>query len=484
MTNEVAAASVADESAPHLRRGLANRHIQLIAVGGAIGTGLFMGSGRTISLAGPAVLLVYGIVGFFVFFVLRAMGELLLSNLNYKSFVDFTSDLLGPGAGFFMGWSYWFAWIVAGIAEVVSITGYSQYWWPDVPAWLPAILTVTLILSLNLFNVRSFGEIEFWFALIKVAAILCLIAVGAILVSTDFVSPDGTHAALANLWNDGGFFATGATGMVGGFQVAFFAFVGVELLGTAAAETADPRRTLPRAINAVPVRIVVFYIGALLAILCVIPWRHIAPGQSPFVMMFSLAGLAAAASIINFVVITSATSAANSGVFSTGRMLYGLADASSAPAGFRWLNRGGVPAPALGLTAALLLMSVPLLYAGGSVIEAFTLITTVSSLLFMFVWVMIVASYLVYRRRRAQRHAESIYKMPGGVPMCWAILGFFAFVIWTLTTNPDTATALAWFPFWFVVLAIGWLAVRRRPDRAGQYADSRQRWTNQLDRNQ
>ncbi|GBG35917.1 hypothetical protein NJB14197_41510 [Mycobacterium montefiorense] len=201
-------------------------------------------------------------------------------------------------------------------------------------------------------------------------------------------------------------------------------------------------------------------------------------------MMFSLAGLAAAASIINFVVITSATSAANSGVFSTGRMLYGLADASSAPAGFRWLNRGGVPAPALGLTAALLLMSIPLLYAGGSVLEAFTLITTVSSLLFMFVWVMIIASYLVYRRRRAQRHAESIYKMPGGVPMCWAILGFFTFVIWTLTTNPDTATALAWFPLWFVVLAIGWLAVRRRPDRAGQYADSRQRWTNQLDRNQ
>jgi D-serine/D-alanine/glycine transporter len=455
---------------PHLHRALSNRQIQLIAIGGAIGTGLFMGSGRTISRAGPAVLLVYAIIGLFVFFVLRAMGELLLSNLNYKSFVDFSADLLGPAAGFFIGWSYWFAWIVTGIAEIVAITGYSKFWWPDLPAWLPALVTVGLVLVFNLFSVRNFGEIEFWFALIKIAVIGCLIVVGGILVATDFVSPLGHRATVENLWNDGGFFATGFVGLIGGFQIAFFAFVGVELVGTAAAEATDPRRTLPRAINSVPVRVAIFYIGALTAILAVVPWRQFTGGESPFVTMFSLAGLAAAASIVNFVVITAAASSANSGVFSTGRMLFGLADEGSALSLFRRLNRGGVPAPALLVTAALLLTSIPLLYAGGSVIGVFTLITTISSLLFMFVWTMIIVSYLVYRRRYPQRHATSTYKMPAGVAMCWAVLVFFGFVIWTLNTGRESAIALRWFPLWFVLLAGGWLIVRRRSGHAEQYS--------------
>lgn len=469
MASGVPSPTTAADAVPQLRRGLANRHIQLIAIGGAIGTGLFMGSGKTISLAGPAVLLVYAIIGFFVFFVLRAMGELLLSNLNYKSFVDFAADLLGPAAGFFVGWSYWFAWIVTGIAEIVAIAGYSKFWWPDVPLWLPPLMAGCVILVFNLSSVRNFGEMEFWFALIKVAAIGCLIVVGAVLVATDFVSAQGNRATVENLWNDGGFFATGFMGVVGGFQIAFFAFVGVELVGAAAAETADPRRTLPRAIDAVPIRVAIFYIGALLAILTVVPWRHFAGGQSPFVTMFSLAGLAAAASIVNFVVTTAAASSANSGVFSTGRMLFGLADKGSAPAPFRKLNRGGVPATALFLTAALLLAAIPLLYVRGSVMGAFTLVTTVASLLFMFVWAMIVVSYLVYRRRHAQRHADSSYKMPAGLVMCWAILGFFAFVIWTLCTEHETAIALAWFPLWFAALGAGWLVVRRRPGRAERY---------------
>jgi D-serine/D-alanine/glycine transporter len=466
MCDDVAAP---DAALPHLRRDLANRHVQLIAIGGAIGTGLFMGSGRTISLAGPAVLLVYGVIGFFVFFPLRAMGELLLSNLNYKSFVDFASDLLGPAAGFFVGWSYWFAWIVTGIADLVAITGYTKFWWPDLPAWLPVLSTVGLIFMFNLFSVRSFGEIEFWFALIKIAAIFCLIVVGVILVATNFVSPHGDRATIENLWNDGGFFATGFMGVVGGFQIAFFAFVGVELVGTAAAETANPRRTLPRAINAVPVRVAIFYIAALLAILVVIPWRRFSSGESPFVMMFSLAGLGAAASMVNFVVMTSAASSANSGLFSTGRMLFGLADEGSAPLNFRRLNRGGVPAPALLATAPLLLVSVPLLYAGDSVIDVFTLVTTVSALLFVFVWTMIIVSYLVYARRYPDRRAASTYKMPGGAVSCWAVLAFFVFVIWTLITDHETAIALAWFPLWFVALAVGWSVVRSRPGRAERY---------------
>ncbi|POX86050.1 D-serine/D-alanine/glycine transporter [Mycobacterium kansasii] len=456
---------------PHLQRRLSNRHIQLIAIGGAIGTGLFMGSGRTISLAGPAVLVVYAIIGFFVFFVLRAMGELLLSNLNYKSFVDFTADLLGPAAAFYLGWSYWFAWVVTGIADLVAITGYARFWWPASPVWLPALLTVGLILTVNLFSVGHFGEMEFWLALIKVVAILSLILLGAFLVVTNFVSPQGDRATIENLWNDGGLFPQGFMGLASGFQIAFFAYIGVELVGTAAGETANPRRTIPRAINAVPVRVAIFYVGALVAILAVVPWRRFASGQSPFVTMFSLAGLAAAASVVNFVVTTAAASSANSGVFSTGRMLFGLADEGSAPVVFQRLNRGGVPASAIVFTAPLLLTSIPLLYAGGSVIGAFTLITTVASLLFMFVWTTIVVSYLVYRRRHPRRHAGSIYKMPGGVSMCWAVLAFFAFVIWTLTTKTETAVALALVPLWFVTLTGGWLMVRRRAVSVRGFAD-------------
>jgi D-serine/D-alanine/glycine transporter len=336
---------------------------------------------------------------------------------------------------------------------------------------------------LNLFSVRNFGEAEFWFALIKVVAIVCFIGVGVILAATNFVSPQGHHATIANLWNDGGFSATGFMGAVRGFQIAFFAFVGVELVGTAAAETMNPRRTLPRAINAVPLRVAIFYIGALLAILTVVPWRQFTSGESPFVMMFSLAGLGAAASIVNFVVITAAASAANSGVFSTGRMLFGLADEGSAPAAFRRLNRGGVPALALFLTVALLMTSIPLLYVGGSVMGAFTLVTTVASLLFMFVWAMIVVSYLVYRRRHAQRHADSPYKMPAGASMCWAVLAFFVFVIWTLCTERETAIALAWFPLWFLVLAAGWLIVRRRPGRAERYRQFKAEMNHPVDEN-
>ena len=194
----------ADDS--HLQRNLTNRHIQLIAIGGAIGTGLFMGSGKTINLAGPSIIFVYMIIGFMLFFVMRAMGELLLSNLNYKSFIDFSADLLGPWAGYFTGWTYWFCWVITGIADVIAIAAYSQFWFPDLPQWIPALICVAVLLSLNLITVKMFGEVEFWFAMIKIVAIVGLVATGLYMVVTGFESPAGRTAQLANLWNDGGMF--------------------------------------------------------------------------------------------------------------------------------------------------------------------------------------------------------------------------------------------------------------------------------------
>ena len=454
---------MSDPSAPdHLQRSLSNRHLQLIAIGGAIGTGLFMGSGRTISLAGPSILFVYLIIGVMLFFVMRAMGELLLSNLDYKSFIDFSTDLLGSWAGFFCGWTYWFCWIITAIADVIAIAAYAQFWFPELAPWVPAVLCVLLLLALNLVTVKLFGEMEFWFALIKIIAICALIITGAGLVMWGFRSPSGHVASLSNLWNDGGMFPMGIGGFFAGFQIAVFAFVGIELVGTTAAETADPQRNLPKAINSIPVRILIFYVLALIAIMAVTPWRQVVADKSPFVELFVLAGVPSAASLINFVVLTSATSSANSGIFSTSRMLYGLAEERNAPRGFAKLTRAAVPARGLLFSCICLLLGAMLVYLIPDLVTAFTLVTTLSAVLFMFVWSLILCAYIAYRRKRPEQHAASAFKMPGGVLMCYVCLAFFAFIIVLLTLQPDTLHALLVSPLWFLVLAIAYWVKRNQ----------------------
>ena len=458
------------KSEPELQRSLSNRHIQLIAIDGAIGTGLFMGSGKTISLAGPSIIFVYMIIGFMLFFVMRAMGELLLSNLKYKSFIDFSADLLGPMAGYFTGWTYWFCWIVTGIADVIAISGYTHFWFPDIPLWLPAIGCVALLLSLNLITVKMFGELEFWFAMIKIVAICALVCTGLYMVITAFQSPTGNSASLANLWNDGGMFPHGLMGFFAGFQIAVFAFVGIELVGTTAAETKNPERNLPRAINSIPLRIIMFYVFALIAILAVTPWRDVVADKSPFVELFMLAGLPAAAGIINFVVLTSAASSANSGVFSTSRMLFGLAMDGDAPSKFKNLSSRAVPSNGLIFSCICLLAGALVIYVVPNLMEAFTLITTVSATLFMFVWTMILLSYLADRKKRDHLHRASKYKMPGGKVMVWVCLTFFVFILTLLALEDDTRQALYMVPVWFVVLGLGYRTVLRNKQEAADLA--------------
>lgn len=446
-----------------LKRNLSNRHIQLIAISGAIGTGLFMGSGKTISLAGPSIIFVYMIIGFMLFFVMRAMGEILLSNLSYKSFSDFAADLIGPWAGFFTGWTYWFCWVITGIADVVAIAGYAQHWFPALQAWIPMLITILVLLTLNLLTVKMFGETEFWFSMIKIIAIIGLIITGLIMIIIAFKSPQtGAVASISNLWEYGGMFPKGMMGFFAGFQIAIFAFVGIELVGTTAAETLDPEKNLPRAINSIPVRIIFFYVLALITIMSVTPWRSILPDKSPFVELFTLAGLPIAASLINFVVLTSAASSANSGIYSTSRMLFGLAKENDAPEAFGELSRRSVPANGLLFSCICLLGGVVLIYCIPNVLTAFTLVTTISAILFMFVWSIILISYLIYRKKRADLHKKSIFKMPAGIMMCWVCLAFFAFVIVLLTFEYDTRQALIATPLWFIVLLISYLIRRNK----------------------
>ncbi len=350
-----------DQHAPNdLQRKLSNRHLQLIAIGGAIGTGLFMGSGKTISLAGPSILFIYMIIGTMFFFLMRALGELLLANLQYKSFVDMAHDLIGPWAGYYIGWTYWLGWVLVGIADLAAVINYLGFWLPEGVSFTPmgqALISagcVLFVLGLNLLTVRLFGEIEFWFALIKILAIIALIGVGGYMIFSHFQAPEGAVASLSNVWSHGGMFPKGLDGFLAGFQIAVFAFVGVELVGTTAAETKDPHKNLPKAINAIPIRIILFYVLALLVVMAVTPWDSIRADKSPFVELFLNAGIVTSAIIMNLVVLSSVMSSMNSGVFSTSRMLFGLSKDGQAPAALGRLSKKAVPANGLFFPAFLL----------------------------------------------------------------------------------------------------------------------------------
>ncbi|MCG7419711.1 gamma-aminobutyrate permease [Macrococcus epidermidis] len=442
-----------------LQRSLSNRHIQLIAIGGAIGTGLFLGAGKSINLAGPSILFTYIIIGLFLFLFMRALGELLLSNTNYHSFTDIARDYLGDFAGYITGWTYWFCWVVTGMAEVTAIAKYVQFWWPDFPTWLSSLLCILVLMFLNLLTAKLFGELEFWFALIKVITIIALIITGIVLIVIGFKTNFGV-ATITNLWSHGGFFPNGTNGFLLSFQMAIFSFVGIELIGVTAGEAQDPEKTLPRAINSVPMRIVLFYIGSLIIIMSVTPWDKIDPNESPFVKFFGLIGIGFAASLINFVVITSAASSCNSGIFSNSRMLFGLSKNYSKgnDSFFQRTNKAGVPANAVVFSSVLLLLSVLLNYFMPNANAVFTLVTTVATVFFIVVWSIILAAYLVYLKRRPQLHQSSLYKLPGGKISAIAILLFFVFMFGLLFMAEDTRMGLFVSPLWFVLLAIMYAA--------------------------
>ncbi|MBS4174659.1 amino acid permease [Bacillus sp. FJAT-49736] len=441
----------------NLERGLKNRHIQLIAIGGAIGTGLFLGAGKSIHLAGPSIMLVYLIIGAFLFFVMRALGELLLYKSTTGSFIEFAQDFIGPWAGFITGWTYWFCWIMTGIAEITAVGMYVKFWLPNIPQWVPALICVIVLFLINLATVKAFGEIEFWFALIKIIAIVALIAIGFVLVFMGFKSHE-TKATFANLWTHGGFFPNGTSGFLLAFQMAVFSFVGIELVGVTAGEAMDPRKTLPKAINSIPIRILIFYIGALFMIMSIYPWNGVDPDSSPFVKVFALIGIPAAAGIINFVVLTSAASSCNSGIFSTSRMLYTLANEGKAPKYLKTLNERNVPAPALLCSTLVLLVGVVLNYLLPD--KVFTLVTSISTICFIWVWGVIIVSHLRYRKLMPESAKQNPFKMPFAPISNWLVLAFFVFVIVLLGLAADTRIALFITPVWFIILLLSYFCMK------------------------
>ncbi|MDS0525844.1 amino acid permease [Clostridium sp. SHJSY1] len=447
----------------NLSRGLKNRHVQLLAIGGAIGTGLFLGSGRSIHLAGPSILFAYMITGIICFFVMRALGELLLSNLNYHSFVDFVYDYLGERAAFITGWTYWFCWISLAMADVTAAGLYIQYWFPSIAQWVPSLLVLVILLIMNLTAVKLFGEMEFWFALIKVVAILALIIIGTFMIIKGF-STDAGVSTFANLWNHGGWFPNGASGFILSFQMVVFAFTGIELVGLTAGETENPEYVIPKAINNIPIRIIIFYVGALIVIMSIYPWNSINPEKSPFVQVFAAVGIAAAASIVNFVVLTSAASACNSGIFSTSRMVYSLAKENNAPKSMKKLTSNQVPSNATIFSAMVILISVILNYIMPE--GVFVLITSISTFCFIFIWAIIVVCHVKYRKTKPELAAKSKFKMPLYPIINYIILAFFAFVIVTLALNNETRVALFVTPVWFIILAAIYKIIKSRKSKS------------------
>ncbi|MGY3743407.1 amino acid permease [Leuconostoc inhae] len=432
---------------PQLSRTLSGRHINMIALGGTIGTGLFLGAGDSIQKAGPAILLIYIITGFFVFSMMRALGELLLTDHNQTVFIGFIKKYLGARAGFVMGWTYWLGWIIIAMAELTAIGKYMQFWLPQTPAWLWELLFLGVLYSMNIIAVKAFGETEFWFALIKIVAIVAMILIGMIMVVFHIRSEAGV-TQLSTLWQHG-LIANHGHNLLAAFQMAFFAFLGVEFVGITAAETKDPLKTIPKSINSIIIRILIFYIGALLAIMTIQPWTNYSANTSPFVQVFSGIGIPAAAGIINFVILTAAASSLNSALFTTGRMIFSLSPKNSF---FSQLNKHYIPMRGINLSTALIATVIGLNYIFPE--DAFSMVTATASATFIVIYISLLITHIQYRKSDNFINGQKKFLMPFAPFSNYLTILFMAGVFLILLFSPATMMTTILSIIWFVVLFI------------------------------
>ncbi|MEV0041304.1 amino acid permease [Streptomyces sp. NPDC050804] len=441
-------------------RGLGSRQVQMIAIGGAIGVGLFMGAGANIAKAGPSIILMYALAGVVIFFIMRALGELLLYRPVSGSFAEYAREFLGPFFGFATGWTYWLMWVVTGMAELTAAAIYIHFWFPQIPQWVSALVFLVVLFGVNLISVKIFGEVEFWFSMIKVTAIIGMIVIGLGVLTLGF-SDAGETAGAANLWAHDGIFPNGIGSSLMTLQGVMFAYLAVELVGVTAGESENPEKTLPKAINTLPWRIIVFYVGALSVILAVVKWTEFSAGNSPFVHAFEKMGIPLAAGIVNFVVLTAALSSCNSGMYSTGRMLRDLAANSEAPTVFGRLNSRRTPA--LGITVSAVLMGIGVVLNYVVPEKAFGYVTSVATAAGIWTWMMILASHIRYRRGvEAGRLPASSFPAPGGALFSWVAVAFLALVTCLIAYDEDARVCLYVAAVWAVGLAGGWQFLKRR----------------------
>ncbi|OLU27395.1 aromatic amino acid transporter AroP [Pseudomonas sp. PA15(2017)] len=439
-----------------LKRGLKNRHIQLIALGGAIGTGLFLGSAGVMASAGPSMILGYAIGGFIAFLIMRQLGEMIVEEPVAGSFSHFAHAYWGPFAGFLSGWNYWVLYVLVGMAELTAVGKYVQYWWPEIPTWATAAAFFVLINAINLTNVRVFGEAEFWFSIIKVVAIMGMILLGCYLL---FSGAGGEQASISNLWSHGGFFPNGVSGLVMMMAIIMFSFGGLELVGITAAEADQPKTVIPKAINQVVYRILIFYIGALTVLLSLHPWDDLVAtltaggdsyGSSPFVQIFSLIGSDTAAHLLNFVVLTAALSVYNSGVYCNSRMLYGLAEQGNAPKQLLKVDKRGVPVLAIFFSALFTLICVVVNYLVPK--SALELLMSLVVAALVINWAMISLAHIKFRKAMRARGVEPSFKAFWFPLANYLCLAFVLFILGVMLFIPGIRNSVIAIPFWLLFI--------------------------------
>ncbi|BDR55386.1 amino acid transporter [Bombiscardovia apis] len=469
---EPSAGSALKASENSMERGLSKRHVQFIAIGGTIGTGLFLGSGKSIALTGPSIVFVYIAVGIIMFLLMRAIGELMYADPDQHTFISFITRYLGKGWGSFAGWSYWIVLILIGMSELTAVGTYFVTFFNtfgiDLSAWRFVIELAFLLamVAINLIAVKVFGEAEFWFSMIKITLIIAMIVTAIVMVAVHFnypavhmsgsepASPAG-HAGIDNIVNGFSLAPNGWLSFFMSFQMVFFAYEMIEFVGVTVSETQNPRKVLPKAINEIIVRVLIFYVGALVAIMLIVPWRTFQPKAdgsftSPFVMVFRYAGLDWAAALVFFVVITAASSALNSLLYSAGRNLFQLASSAQSPA-LRSLGtiskRGRVPARAIIVSGLLILLS-PILRTLPGFSSAFVLFASASSAVIIFIYILLLITH--YRYRASDDFMEDGFLMPAYKWTGALAIAFFVFVYASLFLAADTRVSAICGLIWLV----------------------------------
>ncbi len=437
-----------------LAHKLKARHILMIALGSAIGTGLFFGAGESIQMAGPSILVAYLIGGIMMYIIVRALGEMAVDEPNAGSFSYYAYKYIGDYAGFLTGWNYWFNYIIVCMLELTATTLFLDYWIPNSSHWLLTLIILVFFSGINLINVKFFGEFEFWFAGIKVVTIIAMILFGAYIIFTT----DNSVSHVSNLWNHGGFFANGLQGFCFAFVIVVFSFGGTELVGIAAGEAENPKKNIPMAITGIIARILIFYIATLAIIMCLYPWNQIDAHISPFVDVFKQIGFAKAASLMNLVAISAALSSFNSGIYGTARMAYNLSLQGNAPKPLARLSRNHIPTNAIIFSSLFILITVLLNYLYPK--QVFNILLSLATIAAIINWLMILITQVAFRRKK--QATDIVYKMPFFPFSSIIAISFFVIIALVMTQMSEMKSAIFIAPIWLTVLSLAYLAKKHK----------------------
>lgn len=434
------------KKAPELKRSMTAGQMEMISLGGAIGVGLFMGASSTIKWTGPSVLLAYIFVGVILYIVMRALGEMLYVDPGTGSFADYASEHVHPIAGYLAEWANVFQYIVVGISEVVATTEYLRFWWKGTSDWAAGVIIILFLLVANLASAKAYATLEFWFAMIKVVTIILMILLGFAVILFGFGN-GGHPVGFSNLWSHGGFFTGGLKGFFFSMAIIVGSYEGIELIGISAGEVSDPHKAIVKSVKSVLWRILIFYVGAIFVIVTIYPWNKLDSIGSPFVTTFAKVGITAAASVINFVVLTAALSGANSGIYSSSRMLYKLAHEGEAPKTFGYVSKRIVPSHAIiGITSGIFIgfmLNVLVQFLNKSLANIFVIVYSSSVLPGMVAWFVILLAELRFRRKNPHLMENHPFKLPLYPYSNYFALIMLVVIVVFMFINPETQISVA-----------------------------------------